>query len=695
MRVVVNDLAPIVRASWLRGVSALPNSFAHESYVDELAAEAQVDPVAFRLRHLDDARAIELVKSVAARAQWQERTGARRLPVRPGVVRGQGFAYARYIHGKFPGTAAAWAAWVAEVEVDLASGDVSVTRVVVGQDSGLVINPAGLQHQIHGNVIQSVSRALKEEVQFDARGVASREWGTYPVLGFPEVPVIQVVLVPRPDDPPLGAGESASVPSAAAIANAIFDATGVRLREPPFTAQRVRAALGRPDAAPARSAATAAATLGTRAAALGARLRRWLLPALGGALGMAAALVPLRTAIAPVAPAGAALYSAAALERGRQVAALGNCADCHTAAGGAPFAGGRPIDTPFGVVYASNITPDPQSGIGSWSYPAFARALREGIGRDGGHLYPVFPYTAFARLDESDLQALYAYVMSLAPVYREVPPTALAPPFGLRPLLAFWNLMFLRADARTADPARSVQWNRGAYLVEGAGHCSACHTPRNALGAERGGQWHLGGGTAQGWEAPALTARSPAPLAWTEDDLFDYLRTGYSARHGAALGPMRAVIANLSTLPQGEVRAMAHYLASYQAPPAPGEGQALSEATPAPGYRAIGFEAGARIYEGACASCHEPGSAVLPSARGTLALNTSLHSGRPDNVLRAILDGVDAGALGEPAAMPSFRQGLDDRQVAQLAAYLRQRFAPGKPRWEDVEAVAARVRATP
>src|SRR5205085_1793548 len=255
LRVVANDMPPIVRASWLRGVSALPNTFAHESYIDELAAEAGVDPIEYRLRYLKDPRAIDLVNAVAERAGWTPR------PVREEkdgeIVHGRGFAYALYVHSKFPGYGAAWSAWVTDVAVNRSTGEVSVTRVVVGQDTGLMINPAGVRHQIHGNVIQSTSRVLKEEVRFsETTAVASREWGAYPILTFPELPAIDVVMLDRPDEPPMGAGESASVPSAAAIVNAVYDATGVRFRELPLTPERVLAGLGRlppkPQAPPRR-----------------------------------------------------------------------------------------------------------------------------------------------------------------------------------------------------------------------------------------------------------------------------------------------------------------------------------------------------------------------------------------------------------------------------------------------------------
>ncbi|WP_022722551.1 molybdopterin cofactor-binding domain-containing protein, partial [Rhodopseudomonas sp. B29] len=401
IRVKVHDMAPIVRAAWLRGVSALPNSFAHESYIDELATEAGVDPVEYRLRYLHDPRAVDLVKEVAARSGWVHRTGPRREVVEGDVTRGQGFAYALYVHSKFPGYGAAWSAWVADVEVNNATGDVAVKRVVVGQDSGLMINPAGIEHQIHGNVIQSTSRALKEEVSFTGTAVADKEWGAYPILTFPEVPVINVVLMPRPDDPPLGSGESASVPSAAAIANAIFDATGVRLREPPFTPERVRAALGRPLPPPEPPAPPKKKSWFALAGA-----------ALAGALGMAALALPIRGAIAPITPPDPASFSADMIARGAQLAGLGGCMTCHTLPGGVANAGGRPIETPFGTVYSTNLTPDPETGIGAWSYAAFERAMREGIGRDGSHLYPAFPYASFTHTSDTDLQALYAYLMS-------------------------------------------------------------------------------------------------------------------------------------------------------------------------------------------------------------------------------------------------------------------------------------------
>lgn len=243
-RIGCDDTPAIVRASWLRGVSALPNSFAHECVIDELAAEAGADPIDFRLRHLPDTRAAELLRAVADAAGWQRGAhGSRGKAGNDGMLRGRGVAYARYIHSRFPGFGAAWAAWVVDVAVEAATGRIAVEKLVVGQDTGMMVNPDGVRHQIHGNVVQALSRVLKEQVRFDADGVASREWGSYPLLTFPEIPPIEVVLMPRQEEPPMGAGESASLPGAPAIANALFDAIGVRLRRPPFVPETVLAAL--------------------------------------------------------------------------------------------------------------------------------------------------------------------------------------------------------------------------------------------------------------------------------------------------------------------------------------------------------------------------------------------------------------------------------------------------------------------
>lgn len=260
MHIVCHDMAAIVRSAWLRGVSALPNSFAHDSFIDELAVAAGQDPVEFRVRNLADERARDVLLETARHASWQSmHAGSRGIPDAQGMLHGRGVAYARYIHSRFPGFGAAWSAWVVDLSVHAGTGRVTVTRVVVGQDTGMVVNPDGVRHQIHGNVIQMLSRSLKEEVAFNAKGVVDAEWGAYPIISFTEIPPIEVVLLDRQSEPPMGAGESSSVPAPAAIANALFDATGVRLRTAPFTPERILEALKKNAPAPIAEASEASA----------------------------------------------------------------------------------------------------------------------------------------------------------------------------------------------------------------------------------------------------------------------------------------------------------------------------------------------------------------------------------------------------------------------------------------------------
>ena len=735
LRVKVNDMAPIVRASWLRGVSALPSSFAHESYIDELATAAGVDPVQFRLQHLNDPRAVELVQATAQKAGWRMRTGPQEnadggLGEGGDILFGQGFAYARYIHSKWPGYGAAWAAWVADVEVNRKTGEVHVRRVVVGHDAGLMVNPAGVEHQVHGNVIQTTSRALMEEVKFAPRQgapsggaqlpgvlptgvVASREWGSYPIINFRDVPVIEVMHMPRPGEPPLGAGESSSVPGTAAIANAIFDATGVRFRAPPFTPETVLAELNRGLLPPPlgegggggmRRSSGGAAVPPSQPSPRGGRSnapwpRRKGLWATGAALfiggiGVVAGLLGWRSAIAPVSLT-APVYSESTIERGRVLAALGDCAVCHTAPGGAPNAGGRAMDTPFGTLYTTNLTPDADTGLGRWSFSAFQRAMREGVSRDGHHLYPAFPYTAFAKTSDDDLQALYAYFMSMPAVRAETPKSELKFPFSMRPLMAGWNALFHDPAPLQPVDTQSAEWNRGAYLVNGLGHCGACHTPRNALGAEQGGSAFLSGAMVDGWEAPALTHLSKSAVPWDADELYRYLRNGHTQRHGIAGGPMAEVVRELGQVSDADVRAMATYLGSFNPAPA-AEPQVLAQQAIDNAARTQGQLLGPaqRMFDSACASCHHDGNGpTLLGVNTPLALSSSLTSAHPDNLLRTILDGVREPANRDIGFMPAFREALDDRQIAELAGYMRARFAPQEPAWNDLPTQVARARA--
>jgi nicotinate dehydrogenase subunit B len=692
MRIQVHDMPPIARASWFRGVSAMPNSFAHESFIDELAAAAAVDPIEYRLRYLTDPRAVDLVRAVAEKARWKPRNRWGTEGSEGDLLYGRGFAYALYVHGKFPGTPAAWSAWVADVAVNRKTGVVAVTRITVGQDTGMMVNPEGVRQQIHGNVIQSVSRVLKEKVDFSATEVESLEWGGYPILTFPELPEIDVLMLPRQNEEPRGAGESASVPSAAAIVNAVYDATGIRFRELPLTPDRVLEALG--GRAGDKRLPLAAASK-TRRPVLGLGL------SVAGLAGLATAgvalLAPVKQAIPQITRPDPSTFSQQTIERGRLAAAAGACNTCHVGADGTPFAGGRAFETPFGTIYAANISPDTETGIGRWSYPAFDRAMRQGVHRDGSHIYPVHPYPSFAKADEADIQALYAYLMAEAPARNTVADSKLSFPFNIRGLLAGWNALYLKPTSVT-DATKSSAWNRGAYLVESLGHCSACHTERNMLGAELGGTAHLAGGFAEGWEAPAIRGPGKSPVGWTQDALFDYLRLGYSHDHGAANGPMAEVVKSLQPLPDEDIRAMAIYLsdgAKDEGVPAL-KAATLEAARAAETSAALAEPAGARIFEGACSACHAEGTPLA-----SLALNSNLHSDRPDNLLQTVLDGAEApAALARRAtaqeleimSMPAFRRSLSDRQLADLAAYLRARFASDKAPWGGLRQAAEKVR---
>ncbi|MGR6467806.1 molybdopterin cofactor-binding domain-containing protein [Rhizobium sp. PAMB 3182] len=689
LRVTVHDMPPIARASWFRGVSSMPNTYAHESFIDELAAAAKVDPIEYRLRYMKDERAIDLIKATAERAGWTPRTSWGTMGGEGDLLYGRGFAYAVYVHGTFPGVAAAWAAWVTDVAVNRKTGEIAVTKVICGQDSGLMINPDGVKHQIHGNIVQSVSRTLKEQVEFDETKVVSKDWGSYPLITFPDVPDIDVLLMPRQNEPPLGVGESASVPSAAAICNAVYDATGIRFRELPLTPEKVLAALngGEPPAKPQPEKPA----------------RKGLLAGLSFA-GIAATLAglswvtPFPASIAPVARPQSGVYSTETLERGRLVAAAGACNVCHVGADGTAFAGGRAFETPFGNIYAPNITPDPDAGIGAWSYPAFARAMREGVSRNGHFLYPAHPYTSLAGVEENDMQALYAYMNSLAPSRNKTPQTALAFPFNIRTLMAGWNALFHKPEPFTANTAMSAEWNRGAYLVETLGHCSACHTERNVLQAEKTGTHHLAGGFADGWEAPALTGATKAPSGWTTDELYAYLRHGYSENHGGAGGPMAEVVASLAPLPNSDIRAMATYLTSLKnvTGHAADPQTAIAASDAAAEAAALAEPRGKRIFDGACASCHENNDLLTP-----LALRSAVVSDNPANVLQVIVNGAEAparlaaltgGAHEEIMSMPAFGRTLTDKQIGELARYVRARFAPGAPAWNGIEKALQEIR---
>jgi nicotinate dehydrogenase subunit B len=414
-----------------------------------------------------------------------------------------------------------------------------------------------------------------------------------------------------------------------------------------------------------------------------------------GVIATTSALLGFRSTIAPVTRLAPDTYTQATIERGRQLAAIGNCVGCHSVPGGTPYAGGHPLETPFGIVYGTNLTPDVETGIGAWSFSAFQRAMREGISRDGHHLYPAFPYTSFTRTSDDDLTALYAYLMAQPAVRNVVPTTSLPFPFGVRPLMAAWNGLFLTPGTTTDASQRSAAWNRGRYLVEGLGHCGACHTARNALGAERSGSAALAGAYVDGWEAPSLTSLTHAPVPWTETAFYDYLRTGHSAQHGAAAGPMAPVIRSLSAAPDADLRAMALYLATVASSPDDATAAVLRVTTisdarvaaPLPGPPQ-------RLFESACGACHHDGDGPrLLGVNVPLALATKLHADRPDNLLRVLFEGIREPAGRDIGFMPAFRYAFDDRQVVELVRWIRSRYAPQRPAWSDLANDVARVRA--
>ena len=409
-----------------------------------------------------------------------------------------------------------------------------------------------------------------------------------------------------------------------------------------------------------------------------------------------------KPAIDPVEPPQRASFDQALIEKGAVLASVGNCTACHTKPGEKSFAGGLAVPTPFGTIYSTNITPDPKTGIGRWSEAAFSRAMREGVDRDGEHLYPAFPFDHFTLVSDEDNKALYAYLMTRRPVENKRPANELPFPLNMRIVLAGWKLLFFNRGAYREDASQSAECNRGAYLVEGLGHCGACHTPRNALGAERKGS-HLAGGEAEGWTAFALDASSSAPIPWTHDSLFAYLRQGWQADHGVANGPMAEVTGNLARLPDADISAIATYLTSRMGEPTP-ERMASSEETrkklstdqggtpiPASATTAGATSRGGAIYQAACASCHD-GSRPSPFGGIDFHLSSTIAAPDPQNSINVVLFGLPAASGRQSPIMPGFAATLKDDQVVDLLAYLREAYA-AKPAWADAQAKLADTRS--
>ncbi len=387
---------------------------------------------------------------------------------------------------------------------------------------------------------------------------------------------------------------------------------------------------------------------------------------------------------------------AAAVERGRYLAVAADCVSCHTRPEGAPFSGGRAFDTPFGRLVSPNVTPDDDTGIGRWSAAQFARAVREGIAANGEHLYPVLPYTAYTRLSDADVAALYAYMRSLPAVRYTPPANDMAAPFGNRRLLAVWKALFFRNAEFQPNTAKSPEWNRGAYLVEALAHCSACHSPRNLLGAERPSR-HLAGGIYSDdvidevvddkvvpledrpvrlWSAANLTPAANGLGAWSVDDIENYLKSGHNPRAGA-FGPMTVVIANsTSRLTAADQRAIAVYLKDL----APDTHDARDPPAPAR------VAAGAAVYTARCGDCHQSTGLGMPNTGGPgkfappLKGNAALQAPHAATLINVVLYGAHGGTLAAQAGeswpwpkMSGFELsvGLDDEQIAALCTYVR------------------------
>ncbi|EUB96822.1 Gluconate 2-dehydrogenase (acceptor) [Rhizobium sp. CF080] len=372
-------------------------------------------------------------------------------------------------------------------------------------------------------------------------------------------------------------------------------------------------------------------------------------------------------------PPDRALLSPALIRRGEQLATIGDCIVCHTADNEPALAGSRALATPFGTLYSNNITPDPDSGIGSWSADAFRRAMKQGVARDGSHLYPAFPYEHFSRVTDDDLDAVYAFLMSRDPVKKTAPPNELMPGLGFRPLLAGWKLLFLRTAATASDPSESPEWNRGRYLVDGLAHCGGCHTPRNILGGEEWGK-RFAGGVAEGWNAPPLDASNVSSERWNVETLYEYLKTGTARGHSSAAGPMGPVTEGLSRLNDDDVRSIATYIDSTM--------HAGAVTRPA-GRRVAGdavqsHPATSTLFEGACGGCHEPAAPMASRGRPLLSDTSDVNAPDPRNAIQAVLQGIKDSTSDAPF-MPPFTDNLTDEQVADLLAYARSRFTSQSP----------------
>jgi mono/diheme cytochrome c family protein len=356
-------------------------------------------------------------------------------------------------------------------------------------------------------------------------------------------------------------------------------------------------------------------------------------------------------------------------QRGAYLVRAGNCMACHTERGGAPFAGGRAIDTPFGTVVAGNLTPDPATGIGQWSVQDFRRALLHGRSRDGRLLYPAFPYPNYTAVSVADADALFAYLQTLPPVTRANTPHALRWPYSTQAALAVWRALYFRPQAHQNAPGQAADWNRGAYLVRGLGHCAACHAPRNALGASAD-MMDLSGGLIpmQNWYAPSLASPSEAGVAgWKAEHVVQLLRTGV-APGAVATGPMAEVVLHSTQhLDDADLQAMAVYLQSLPQ-------VAAAPAPPAAVVSASVASRGAGLYGDHCVQCHGTQGQGIAGAYPPLAGNRAVTLQVTTNLVQMVLGGGFAPATAgnpRPYGMPPYATVLSDADVAAVLTHIR------------------------
>ncbi len=377
--------------------------------------------------------------------------------------------------------------------------------------------------------------------------------------------------------------------------------------------------------------------------------------------------------------------SADTIARGKALAEAADCASCHTADPSKPFAGGKRLDTPFGAIYTPNLTPDRDTGLGAWSDEQFYRALRYGVAPDGSRYYPAFPYPNFTKMIRDDLLAIRAYLATLTPVQNRPPPPELRWPLNYRVVMRAWNLLFFRPGIFEPDQQKSTAWNRGGYLVTGAAHCGACHTPKNLFGADKRGR-AFRGGLVQGWFAPRLDSAERSGLkSWSVDDIVEYLQSGRNGRSHAG-GLMAEVVANsTSKISDADVRAIAVYLKDL--PPG------LPEPVVAPPPEAE-MAAGKAVYAHACVACHEADGSGTPRIYPPLPGNANLQSTDPSSTLRVILDGaqtVTTPRAPNPGSMPAYARQLSDQEIADVTNYIRNSWGNAAPLVTTAQVKKARM----